>query len=63
MLPFAVIHLTTRTALNWPGSDVFLGIAIALLVIFMLVAFVALLYGFGLENPLRNSRRARRGSG
>ena len=62
LLPFAVIHLFTRTAVAWLGRDVFLGIAILLLVIFILVAFAALIYGFGQENPLRRSSRVRRGS-
>lgn len=46
--------------LNVLGADIFLGVAILLLVIFTLVALVALIYGFGLDNPLRRERRGRR---
>ena len=57
-----VIRLTSGPALAWLGRDAFLGIAIILLVIFIVIALVALMYGFALETHLRRSPRARRGS-
>jgi hypothetical protein len=67
VVPALVIYVLTRTRLfrsilAWLGADLFLGIAILLLVIFTLVALVALIYGFGLEDPLRRGRRGRRDS-
>jgi hypothetical protein len=41
---------------------VLLGLVIMLLVIFPLVAFAALIYGFRPEKPFRRAARARRGS-
>ena len=57
-----MIHLMTGAARAWLGSDVLLGLVIMLLVIFPLVAFAALIYGFRLEKPFRRTARARRGS-
>jgi hypothetical protein len=62
VLFFTMIHLMTGTALARLGLDVFVGLLIMSLVIFLLVAFAALIYGFRLEKPSRRSARARRGS-
>jgi hypothetical protein len=67
VVPLALVYLVTRTrlfrsVLDLLGADVFLGVAVLLLVIFTLVALGALIYGFGLEDPLRRERRGRRDS-
>ena len=64
VLPFAVIYGLTRTSLFRSiiaalGEDFVLAAAVLLLLIFTVVSVVALIYGFGVEDPLRNKRRRR----
>ena len=65
VLPFAAIYLLTTklsgSVLAWLGRDVFFGTVIVLLVISMLVALGALIYGFSAERRSRRVYSARRG--
>jgi hypothetical protein len=64
VLPFVVIYGLTRTSLFGSiiaalGENFVLAAAVLLLVIFTLVSVVALIYGFGVEDPLKKKRHRR----
>ena len=64
-LPFLLIYGLTRTSLFRSiiaalGADLVLAVAVLLLLVFTVVSVVALIYGFGVEDPLRRERRRRR---
>jgi hypothetical protein len=64
VLPFVVIYGLTRTSLFGSiiaalGENFVLAAAVLLLVILTLVSVVALIYGFGVEDPLKKKRHRR----
>ena len=66
-IPGLLIYLLTRTRLygvllKLLGMHTMLAIAVVLLVALIAAAVFSLAYGFGVEDPLRRSRRERRES-